>query len=169
MLEYILSKVPLASSVFLLYALAGAGMLIAGTLDYGSYSTNLLAIGLACGAIGVPRAVSKLGKGIKSTNLLGFIESVPIPSVVFVVFATASSIDLLLTHITFAAFSDNLTKVGVACGVVQAARAIEHVLGPKALQNGEAPAPEPTPVPKPEPPVPTFDEAVGASTPAPSA
>jgi hypothetical protein len=149
MLEYILSKFPLSSSAFLAYALVGAGMLVAGTLDYGSYSTNLLAVGLACGAIGVPRAVTKVGQGIKSVNFLGFIESIPIPTVVFIVFAGASTVALATVSITFGAFTENLTKVGIACGAVQAARAIENVFGPffSKSEVGEGPPVEPTPTP----------------------
>ena len=75
----LLEKLPLASSVFLVYAVVGAIMLIGGTLEYGSYSDNLLAIGIACGALGAPRAVLKTANGVQSINLLGFIESIPIP------------------------------------------------------------------------------------------
>lgn len=128
-------RTPLASTVFAAYAVAGAIMLIVGTLDYGSYSTNLLAIGLACGAIGIPRAVSKIANGVESINLLGFIESIPIPSVVFVIFTVASSVDLALTHITFGIFAENILKVGIACGVVQGARAVEHVFSPATSGN----------------------------------
>jgi len=154
MLEYILSKFPLSSSAFLLYALIGAGMLIAGTLEYGSYSTNLLAVGLACGAIGVPRAVTKASQGIKSMNFLGIIESIPIPTVVFIVFAGASTVALATVSITFGAFTENLTKVGIACGAVQAARGIESILAvflhqpdpnPTGLSGKVDPPPPPAP------------------------
>lgn len=154
MLNYILSKFPLSRTLFLGYALVGAGMLIAGTLDYGSYSSNILAIGVACGAIGVPRAASKLAQGITSVNFLGFIESIPIPTLVFLIFAGASTVDLTTTHITFAAFSENLTKVGIGCGAVQAASAIEHVFAPfvPAIENRPStPTVTPPPAPPPAP------------------
>jgi acyl CoA:acetate/3-ketoacid CoA transferase alpha subunit len=128
-----LMRTPLASTVFLAYAIVGAVMLLAGTLDYGGYSNNLLAVGIACGAIGIPRAVSKIANGLESFNLLGLIESIPIPSVVFVVFVTASSVDLALTHITIGIFSENVLKVGIACGAVQSARAVEHVFAPSEV------------------------------------
>lgn len=129
-LNEILIKIPLASTVFLAYAVVGAIMLIAGTISYGEYSENLLMIGIACGAIGVPRAASKIANGVESINFLGIIESVPIPSAVFVIFLIASSVSLALTNITFGVFSENILKVGVACGVVGAARAVEHVFAP---------------------------------------
>jgi hypothetical protein len=129
-LNSILMKLPLASSAFLAYAIVGAIMLISGTLEYGSFSTNLLAIGIACGAIGVPRAVTKVADGVKSVNLLGFIESLPIPTLVFVVFLIASSVALALNIISFGEFSDNIWKIGVACGVLQATRAVEKVFDP---------------------------------------
>ena len=129
-LNGLLSKVPLASTVFLAYAVVGAVMLFAETLSYGNYSNNLLEIGIACGALGAPRAVSKLAEGMESVNLLGIIESIPIPSVVFVIFLLASSVSLALTNITFGVFSDNIVKIGIACGVLQATRAIEHVFAP---------------------------------------
>lgn len=128
-----LMRTPLASTVFFAYSIVGAVMLIAGTLDYGGYSTNLLAVGLACGAIGIPRAASKIANGLESVNLLGIIESIPIPSVVFVIFTVASSVDLAMTHITIGIFSEDVLKVGVACGVVQAARSVEHVFAPSAV------------------------------------
>lgn len=170
MLEYLLSKFPLSSTAFLAYALLGAGMLIAGTLDYGSFSTNLLAVGVGCGAIGVPRAVSKTAQGIKSANFLGFIESVPIPTVVFIVFSGASVVALAQATITVSAFSTNLTKVGIACGAVQAARAIEHVVGP-FLSGPTSPAiltPDPRAIPTPSPDRPP-DQPGDAAPAAPSA
>lgn len=159
MLDYALSKLPLASSLFLVYALTGGAMFVAGTLGYGSYATNLLAVGLACGAIGVPRAISKVGQGLVSTNFLGFIESIPIPTVVFVVFTGVSTVALIETTITFAAFSENLTKVGIACGAVQAARAIEAVAGLFVSAKREELTPVPPPSPKPEAPPPPAPSA----------
>jgi hypothetical protein len=129
-LNEILMKLPLASSAFLAYAIVGAIMLLSGTLEYGSFSTNLLAIGVACGAIGLPRAASKLAEGTTSVNFLGFIESLPIPTLVFVVFLIASSVALAMNIITFGEFSDNIWKVGIACGVLQATRAVEKVFEP---------------------------------------
>lgn len=156
MLNFILSKFPMSSTLFLGYALAGAGMLIAGTLDYAGYSTTLLAVGVACGAIGAPRAVTKLAQGIQSVNFLGFIESIPVPTLVFIVFTAASTVDLVATHnITFAAFSTNLTKVGIGCGAVQSARAIEGVLTPFIPKIEHKPStPTVTPPVGPAPPPP---------------
>lgn len=131
-LNDILLKIPLASTAFLAYAVVGAVMLIAGTVEYGAFSTNLLYIGIACGAIGAPRAISKLAKGLDSVNLLG-IQSIPIPSAVFVIFLIASSVSLAMGVITFGEFSENIIKVGIACGVIQATRAVEHVLEPAAI------------------------------------
>lgn len=133
----LLEKLPLASSVFLAYAVIGAIMLLNGSLEYGAYSDNLLAIGIACGALGVPRAAVKVANGTQSVNLLGFIESIPIPSVVFLLFLGASSISLALDKITFGVFSDNILKVGIACGVIQAARAVEKVFAPPSAINGQ--------------------------------
>lgn len=129
-LSALLMKFPLASTAFLAYAVVGAIMLVAGTVEYGAFSTNLLAIGIACGAIGVPRAASKLAKGVTSMNFLGVIESLPIPSLVFVIFLIASSVSLAMGVITFGEFSENIVKVGIACGVIQATRAVEHVFEP---------------------------------------
>jgi len=148
-LNALLAKIPLASSVFLVYAVVGLIMLLAGTLEYGSYSDNLLAIGLACGALGVPRAISKVANNVQSINLLGFIESIQVPSIVFVIFLGASSVSLILTTITFGQFSENVLKVGVACGVLQATRAVEHVfastdVAPAAPLVGEPVSPAPS-------------------------
>jgi hypothetical protein len=129
----ILMKLPLASSAFLAYAVVGAIMLLSGTLEYGSFADNLLAIGIACGAIGVPRAAIKVAQNTPSVNLLGFVESLPIPTLVFVVFLIASSVSLALGIISFGEFSDNIWKVGVACGVLQATRAVEKVFEPPAI------------------------------------
>jgi hypothetical protein len=126
-LNTLLGKLPLASTVFLAYAVVGCIMLIGGTLEYGQYSDNLLAIGLACGAIGIPRALSKSAVGVRSVNLLGFIESIPIPTVAFLIFLLASSVSLATGAIEFGAFSDNVMKVGIACGAIQAARSLEIV------------------------------------------
>lgn len=127
----------MASSVFLLYAVIGAVMLLSGSLEYGAYSDNLLAIGIACGAIGVPRAISKVSSNVKSANLFGFIETVPIPSLVFVVFLITSSASLSLGYIEFGAFSDNILKVGIACGAIQIARTAEHVFAPPSAINSQ--------------------------------
>lgn len=124
----LLLKLPIASTAFLGYAIVGGVMLLTGNLDYGTYSDNLLKVGIACGAIGIPRAVTKVAVGVGSTNFLGIIESLPIPSIVFGVFLVASSVDLLIGGIVFGQFTTNLEQVGIACGVVQAARATEHVL-----------------------------------------
>lgn len=116
----------MASTVFLAYAIVGAIMLLADSIAYGNYSDNLLAIGIACGAIGLPRAVLKGGEGqVGSINLLGFIESAPVVSVVFFVFIIVSSVSLGTTDISFGEFSDNLMKVGIACGAVGIPRAVE--------------------------------------------
>lgn len=159
-LDEIIHKIPLASTVFLAYAVVGAVMLFAGTQDYGSYSDNLLAIGIACGALGVPRAVSKLANGVESVNFLGIIEAIPIPSVVFVIYLIASSVSLAMTTITFGIFSENILKVGLACGVIQVARTVEQVFAP----NHE-PEPEPLPaaVPTPPPPAPAASPASSGS------
>jgi hypothetical protein len=125
--DELLMKLPLASTAFLAYAIVGAAMLFSGTLDYDTYASNLLAVGIACGAIGVPRALSKRSKGIVSANFLGFIESLPIPTIVFGVFLIASSVDLIIGGIVFGEFTSNLEEVGIACGVVQAARTAEHI------------------------------------------
>jgi len=140
-LNTLLMKVPLASTAFLAYAIVGAVMLVIGTLEYGQFSQNLLYVGLACGAIGAPRAVSKLANGVQSINLLGIIEKVPIPSAVFLIFLIASSVSLATNVITFGEFSENIVKVGVACGVIQATRAVEHVFEPETLEVDPAPAP----------------------------
>lgn len=124
-LNTLLGKLPLASTTFLAYAVVGCIMLVMGTLEYGSYSDNLLGIGIACGAIGIPRALSKAASGVHSANLLGFVQSIPIPSVVFVIFLLASSVSLVTGAIEFGAFSDNVMKIGIACGAVQAARSVE--------------------------------------------
>jgi hypothetical protein len=137
----ILMKLPLASSVFLAYAVVGAIMLLSGSIEYGAFSTNLLAIGIACGAIGAPRAVSKLAEGTTSVNLLGIIEKLPIPSLVFIVFLIASSISMATGVVSFGEFSENVGKVGIACGVIQATRAVEHVFEPNTIK----PAPPATP------------------------
>jgi hypothetical protein len=121
-------KFPLASTAFLAYAIVGGVMLVSGTLDYGSYSATLLKVGIACGAIGIPRAVTKVALGHPSSNFLGVIESLPIPTLVFVTFTVASTIDLAIGGIVFGQFTSNLEEVGIACGIVQAARATEHVL-----------------------------------------
>lgn len=132
-LNAILLRIPLASTVFLAYALIGAAMLVVGTVQYGAFADNLLAIGIACGAIGVPRAVSKLAKGETSINLFGMVESVEIPALVFLIFLVASSYSLFIGVITFGEFSENLIKVGIACGAIQATRAVEHVYEPSRI------------------------------------
>ena len=121
----LLTRIPLASTVFLAYAVVGAIMLVTGGLDYGSFSDNLLAIGIACGAIGIPRAVSKVTAGRASINLLGFIESAPVVSFVFFLFVGVSSFSLAVEAIEFEAFSENLLKVGIACGAIGVARVAE--------------------------------------------
>lgn len=131
----IIEKLPLASLAFLGYAIVGAIMLIVGTQDYGSFANNLLAFGIACGVLGVPRAISKVANGNTSFNLFGFIDTLPIPSLVFIIFLIASFVALALSNITFGVFSENVLKVGIACGVVQAAKAAEQIFA-------AAPAPE---------------------------
>lgn len=121
----LLTKIPLASMVFLAYAIVGAIMLITGGLDYDSFSDNLLAIGIACGAIGIPRAISKVTTGEASINLLGFIESAPVVSFVFFLFVGVSSFSLAVEAIEFETFSENLLKVGIACGAIGVARVAE--------------------------------------------
>lgn len=150
--DELLMKLPLASTAFLAYALVGAAMLISGTLDYDTYSSNLLAVGIACGAIGVPRALSKRANGIVSANFLGFIESLPIPTIVFGVFLIASSVDLIIGGIVFSEFTSNLEEVGIACGLVQAARTAESIFGAPRMIVGE-PLKTATPTPPPPPPV----------------
>lgn len=120
-----LSKIPLASTIFLAYAVVGTVMLVTGGLGYGDFSDNLMAIGIACGAIGIPRAISKVTSGKASINLLGFVESAPVVSIVFFLFVAASSFSLIGGAIEFETFSDNLLKVGIACGAVGAARVAE--------------------------------------------
>jgi hypothetical protein len=132
----IVMKLPLASSAFLAYAAVGAVMLVLGTIEYGAFSDNLLALGIACGAIGAPRAFSKLAKGETSINFLGFVEKLPIPSLVFVIFLIASTVSLAMGVISFGEFSDNITKVGIACGVIQATRAVEHIFEPSSALSG---------------------------------
>jgi hypothetical protein len=160
----VIEKLPLASLAFLGYAIVGAIMLIVGTQDYGSFSHNLLAFGIACGVLGVPRALSKAANGESSFNLLGFIETLPTPSLVFIVFLIASFVSLALNTITFGMFSENVLQVGIACGVVQAAKAAEHVFGaePEGIEDLSLPpetiaSPPPGP---PEPPQPPADRPV---------
>jgi hypothetical protein len=130
----IIEKLPLASLAFLGYAVVGAVMLIIGTQDYGSFSHNILAFGLAVGALGVPRAISKIANGNPSFNLFGFIDTLPIPSIVFIIFLIASFVALATNTITFGMFSENILEVGIACGAVQAAKTVEHVFaGPATL------------------------------------
>lgn len=127
-----LTRIPMASTVFLAYAVVGTIMLLNGSLEYGAFSDNLLAIGIACGAIGVPRAISKVASGEASINLFGFVESSPLVSLVFAMFVVVSSISLATGAIEFGAFSDNLLKVGIACGAVGAARIAESASEPPA-------------------------------------
>lgn len=121
----ILQRIPLASTAFLAYAIVGAVMLFENTLEYGAFADNLLKIGIACGVLGVPRAIAKARSGVRSINLLGIVEAMPIPSLVFVIFLLASSVSLAAGTIEFGAFSDNIMKVGIACGVIGAARLAE--------------------------------------------
>jgi len=125
-LNLILEKLPLARSVFLIYAIVGAIMLLDNAIEYGAYADNLLAIGIACGALGIPRAISKVQNGVVSQNALGFLETLPIPTLVFIVFLGISTVALATNGIEFGAFSDNVMKIGIACGVVQAAQATEQ-------------------------------------------
>lgn len=120
----LLAALPLASTVFLLYAIVGAISLVAGSLEYGSYADNLLAIGVACGAIGLPRAIAKAAHGVRATGVLRWIETLPIPSIVFVLFTGVSAVSLALGFIEYGAFSDNVLKVGVACGAIGVPRVI---------------------------------------------
>ena len=152
-LNSLLLKLPLASTAFLAYAVVGAVMLVAGTVEYGAFSTNLLYIGIACGAIGAPRAVSKIAQGVESVNFLGIVESVPIPSAVFLIFLIASSISLATGVITFGEFSENIVKGGIACGVIQATRAVEHVFEPGEVESPNKPLPHPADKAPPAPPV----------------
>lgn len=129
----LLSRIPLASVIFLVFAITGAAMLVLGSMQYGSYSDNLMAVGIACGAIGVPRAIAKVSAGDQSINLLGFIESAPVVSSVFLLFLLVSAYSLGIGAIEVGAFSDNLLKVGVACGAVGAARITESAGLPDEL------------------------------------
>lgn len=164
MINTVIEKLPLASLAFLGYAIVGAIMLIAGTQDYGSFSHNILAFGIAVGALGVPRALSKVANGNTSFNLLGFIDTLQIPSLVFIIFVIASLVALVLTTITFGMFSENVLEVGIACGVVQAAKTAEHVFSPapELRHVSELPgAPPPVPVPgPPDPPQPPAQRPV---------
>ena len=129
-MNVLIEKLPLASLGFLGYAIVGACMVVAGTLDYGTLGSNLLAIGIACGALGLPRAISKVANGHQSLNVLGFIETLQTPSIVFGLYVVAGLVLLILGHITVGVFSDNVEKVGIACGVLQAAKSAEHVFLP---------------------------------------
>lgn len=139
-LSLILEKLPLARSVFLIYAIVGAIMLLDNAIEYGAYADNLLAIGIACGALGIPRAISKVQNGITSQNALGFLETLPIPTLVFIVFLGISTVALATNAIEFGAFSDNVMKIGIACGVVQAAQATEQR---QVARKQAVPAPPP--------------------------
>lgn len=169
MVNTVIEKLPLASLAFLGYAIVGAIMLIVGTQDYGSFSSNLLAFGIACGVLGVPRALSKAANGQASFNLLGFIETLPVPSIVFIVFLIASFVSLALNTITFGMFSENVLQVGIACGAVQAAKTAEHVFGadssplshePSTPLDAERPISTPPPPGPPDPPQPPTSRPV---------
>lgn len=52
-----LDKFPIASAVFIIYAVAGGVALATGTLTNGEYTDSLLKVGAATGAIGGARAL----------------------------------------------------------------------------------------------------------------
>lgn len=143
-LNLVLERLPLARSVFLFYAIIGGLMLlgVGNDIEYGAYSDNLLAIGIACGALGIPRAIQKVSNGNPSTRegFFGLLENLPIPTLTFLAFLGFSSVALLLGNIEFGAFSDNLMKIGIACGVVGAAEVAEAV---QARRVGVPPPPPP--------------------------
>ncbi len=164
MVNTVIEKLPLASLAFLGYAIVGAIMLIVGTQDYGSFSQNLLAFGIACGVLGVPRALSKVANGNESVNLLGFIETLPIPDLVFIIFLIASFVSLALNTITFGVFSENVLQVGIACGAVKAAKVAETVFSSDpaaspdpAISPAKTTGPPTPPAGPPEPPQPPAD------------
>jgi hypothetical protein len=158
-LNTFIEKLPLASLAFLGYAIVGAIMLIAGTQDYGSFSHNILAFGIAVGALGVPRALSKVANGNTSINLLGFVETLPVPSLVFIIFLVASFVALALNTITFGVFSENVLEVGVACGVVQAAKTAEHIFAPSPEKPPLIAGQVAQPIGPPPPPTPAAPSA----------
>lgn len=149
-LNLILERLPLARSVFLVYAIVGAIMLIGGTLEYGSFADNLLAIGIAVGAIGVPRAIAKVQNGVSSQDsVIGFLEQLQIAPIVFILFLLASTVSVITGAIEFGAFSDNVMKVGIACGVVlvpqvaEIAQAEKPTISALSSSVGSAPASPP--------------------------
>lgn len=58
-LTNLLDTFPIASAVFVVYAIAGAVCLITGSLSNPEYVESLLKVGVATGAIGAARALVK--------------------------------------------------------------------------------------------------------------
>lgn len=118
---------PVASTVFLAYAIAGGVMLLASTLEYGGYADNLMLIGIGCGAIGIPRAIQKAAAGVADHPAAHVINVTPVASATFVIFVAVSSVALVLGKIEFGAFSENTLKVGIGCGAIAIPRVAQQV------------------------------------------